>query len=402
MPARAFCRKAAMVSTILVPLSASGWLLKAVLQLRGTEDLGSEEAIPVTRAKSYTNRVMDTRDSAARRNWSAEPMPRPRNIQLAICIATFRRQQLLRELLGGIAQLTFHKVDAPDLRIIIVDNDEVGSAEEVCRTVCVPWPIKYVVEPRRGITHARNRGIAEAGSVDFVAFIDDDEVPSTHWLDELLWAQAEFTADVASGPVLPRYDSDVADWVKRGGFFAGRVSATGTTRRACAANNVLVGTHVFKRVPRFDDAFALSGAEDTSFFLRVWQAGHKIVWSQEAVVSEAVSVERGTVAWLLRREYQTGNGWVFCEAGVDNRLRSWVVRSCKACGHLVIGSTSAIWRSVLLDRAAIVRSLQRLSLGAGMLTALAGHRFLAYKNAGKNQVRAFSSAAAKVEKTFTP
>lgn len=379
-----------------------GLALENGFPVPGPRTWGPKKLYPSLEPKA-TDRVMDAREIQLReRNWSAEPMPRPRNIQLAICIATFRRQQLLRELLGGIAQLTFRKVHAPDIRIILVDNDEVGSAEEVCRTVCVPWPIKYVVEPRRGITHARNRGIAEAGSVDFVAFIDDDEVPSTHWLDELLWAQAEFTADVASGPVLPRYDSDVADWVKRGGFFAGRVSATGTTRRACAANNVLVGTHVFRRVPRFDDAFALSGAEDTSFFLRVWRAGHKIVWSQEAVVSEAVSAERGTVAWLLRREYQTGNGWVFCEAGVDNRLRSWVVRSCKACGHLVIGSTSAIWRSVLLDRAAIVRSLQRLSLGAGMLTALAGHRFLAYKNADKNQVRAFSTVAAKVEKTSEP
>jgi GT2 family glycosyltransferase len=235
--------------------------------------------------------------------------------------------------------------------------------------------------------------------VNYVAFIDDDEVPSAGWLDELLSTQVKFKADLVSGPVLPRYDSDVADWVKRGGFFEGEVSATGTSRRACAANNVLVGTHVFTRVPRFDDAFALSGAEDTNFFLRVVQAGHKIVWSQEAVVFEAVSGERGTVSWLLRREYQTGNGWVFCEADVDGRPRRWVVRFCRACGHVVIGSASAIWRSVLFDKAAIVRSLQRASLGVGMLAALAGHRFLAYKNAGKKQARQFTKVASRVDRT---
>ncbi len=331
-------------------------------------------------------------------------MPEPSHIRVAICVATFRRHEPLRELLGGIAKLTFRKVPTPQIQIVVVDNDndELASAEEVCATVSIPWPIKYVVEPRRGISHARNRAIAEAGSVDFIAFIDDDEVPSAHWLDELLWTQAEFAVDVVSGPALPRYAPGIADWVKRGGFFDRRVSLTGTIRRACATNNVLVGSHVFKRVPRFDDAFALSGAEDTHFFLRVSQAGHKIVWSQEAVVFEAVSAERATVAWILRREYQTGNGWVFCEAGVDNRLRSRMLWFLKACGHVVIGSANAIWRSALLDRAAVVRSLQRVSLGAGMLAALAGHRFLAYKNSATERPTELTTVAGRVGRTSAP
>lgn len=329
-------------------------------------------------------------------------MPRADYIRVAICIATFKRQELLRVLLSGITQLEFRKMPAPQVQIVVVDNDELASAEGMCATVSSPWPIKYVAEPKRGISPVRNRAIAEAGSVDFVAFIDDDEVPSAHWLDELLWTQAEFAADVVSGPALPRYASDVADWVKRGGFFDRRVSATGTTRRACASNNVLVGTHVFRRVPRFDDAFALSGAEDTHFFLRVSQAGHKIVWSQEAVVFEAVSAERGTVAWILRREFQTGNGWVFCEAAVDSRLRSRMVWFAKACGHVAIGLANAIWQSALLDRAAVVRSLQRVSLGAGMLAALAGYRFLAYQNPDRKHPRELTTVAGRVERTSAP
>lgn len=287
----------------------------------------------------------------------------------------------MRELLNGIGKLSFRKVSPPELAIVVVDTpDQTGSVQKVCETVSLPWPIKYVVEPRRGLTYARNRAIAEAGSVDFVAFIDDDEVPSPEWLDELLWAQAEFSADVVSGPVSPHYGPGVAGWIKAGGFFSSRPQATGTRCRTCATHNGLVGTHVFRRVPKFDDSFALSGAEDTDFFLRASQAGCKIVWSQEAVVYEYTSAARGTVAWILRREYQTGNGWVFCEARVDNGLSTCAVRLTKACGHLAIGLANAFWRSVLLDRAAVVRSLQRVSLGAGMLAALAGHRFLAYQN----------------------
>jgi succinoglycan biosynthesis protein ExoM len=306
--------------------------------------------------------------------------PIRKDIRVAICVCTFRRQALLRELLGGMAQLTFHKMQAPQIQIVVVDNDELASAHEVCASASVPWPVKYVVESQRGITHARNRAIAEAGLVDFVAFIDDDEVPSAQWLDELLWTKTEFAADVVSGPVSPRYAQEVADWVKRGRFFDAWVSPTGTPLEACATNNVLIGSHIFQRVTSFEDAFALSGAEDTNFFLRVRRAGYKIVWSQEAIVFESVPAARGTVGWILRREYQTGNGWVFCEAGVDGRLRSWVVRFSKACGHIVLGAAAAIWSSLRLNKAAVVRSLRRVSLGAGMLAALVGHRFLAYQN----------------------
>lgn len=328
-------------------------------------------------------------------------MPWQNSARVAICIGTFRRQELLRELLVSIARLTFRKVQPSQIQIVVVDNDELAGAKEICSTVSLPWPIKYVVEPRRGVTYVRNRAVAVAGSADFVAFIDDDEVPSVDWLDELLSVQAEFSADVVSGPVLPRYAPNVPDWVRDGGFFDKPVSATGTTRRA-STNNVLIGTHVFRRVGGFDDAFALSGGEDAHFFLRVWHAGYKIVWSPEAVVVEEVSAERGTVVWLLRREYQTGNGYIFAEAAVDNRLCSWLLRFSKAWGHIVIGSAAAIWRSVLVDRAAVVRSLQRLSLGAGMLAALAGHRFLAYQAVSAKQIRKLTSVAGRLERTMEP
>src|SRR5262249_49531673 len=145
--------------------------------------------------------------------------------------------------------------------------------------------------------------------LDFIAFIDDDEIPSPGWLDELLWTQAEFGADVVSGPVLAHYNPGIADWIKAGGFHNSVFRPTGTCCITAATQNVLFGTHVLKTVPAFDDTFALSGAEDTDFFLRAGKAGYKIVWCQNAVVFQRISAKRGTLGWILRREYQTGNGW---------------------------------------------------------------------------------------------
>lgn len=300
-------------------------------------------------------------------------------MRVAVCVCTCERLELLRELLRGIAGLRFHKVEEPEITVVVVDNGERASAKEVCGAVKMPWPTRYVVEPRRGITYTRNRAIVESGAVDFIAFIDDDEIPDSLWLDELLWTQSEFDADVVSGLVLPKYGSEIPDWVKRGRFFDPPIFATGASRNTCACNNVLIRTHVLKRVPRFDDAFAVSGGEDTSFFLQVKKSGYRIVSSQEAVVFESVPRKRANVFWILRREFQTGNGWVFCEAGIDGRLRIRVARFFRACGHVVIGSAKAALGTLRFDRVAVVHALQRVWRGAGMLAALAGHRFLAYR-----------------------
>ena len=307
-------------------------------------------------------------------------MLRSDEIRVAICISTFRRRNLLRELLAGIAKLAFHKVTAPHVVVIVVDTpDEHGSAQEVCEAAALPWPLKYVIEPRRGLTYARNRAIAEANEVDFIAFIDDDETPSPGWLDELLWTQAEFAADAVAGPVVAQYSPGVADWIRAGGFHNSPFRPTGARCITAATHNVLVGTHVLEKVPAFDDTFALSGAEDTDFFLRVAQAGYKIIWCQNGIVFEHISAKRGTLRWILRREYQTGNGWVFCEAIISPHARDRIFRLFKACGHMAIGAASTIWSSLRLDRTALVSSLRRVTMGAGMLTALAGHRYLAYE-----------------------
>src|SRR5215469_3416305 len=313
--------------------------------------------------------------------WAGKNQKIMRSIRVAICISTFRRQKLLRELLIGIGKLSFRKVAAPDIETIVVDTpDQSGSAREVCENVDLPWPVKYVVEPRRGLTFARNRAIAEAGPADFIASIDDDEVPSAAWLDEMLWTQSRFSADVVSGPVLPKFAQGVPDWIQAGGFFDPRVTAsTGTQQSIAATHNALIATHVFTKVPGFDDAYTLSGAEDTEFFLQASRAGYKIVWSQEAVVFEHISAKRGSVGWILAREYQTGNGWVFCEASMDRRLRKRAARFLKAWGHVVIGSARTICSALLFDRVAVIHALQQASLGGGMLAALAGHRFLAYR-----------------------
>jgi succinoglycan biosynthesis protein ExoM len=299
-------------------------------------------------------------------------------MRIAICIGTFKRSELLRELLVGLSQLTFRKEPAPQIEIIVVDNDAHRTAEPVCASVSLPWPLKYFVEERRGITHVRNRAVAEAGAVDAIAFLDDDEVPAPDWLEELLSAQRHFRADVVAGPVLPRIAPGAPEWAKTGRLFHRPSFSTGQSLKICSTNNVLVRREVFLHVPTFDDRFNLSGGEDTHFFLRARKAGHSMVWSQEAIVVESIPAERANLAWLLRRGYQCGNTWSFCELSLDQGFCVRVVRFFKASAYVVIGFARSVL-SMFRGRAALARSLQTVCIGLGMITGLAGHKFLAYQ-----------------------
>jgi succinoglycan biosynthesis protein ExoM len=308
-------------------------------------------------------------------------------LRVAICIGTFQRPQLLRRLLVALGDLRFSRIATPTIAVIVVDNDLARTAEEICEGVDLPWTIRYISEPRRGIARVRNRAIREAGSFDFLVFIDDDESPDQEWLDELLGTQVQFSADVVSGPVLPIFSDNVPAWVRTGGFFDRPVFAAGDLVERCSTNNVLIRKNVFASVSGFDERFNLTGGEDTHFFCRVQRTGHSMVWSSEAVVRETVPPERANVAWILRRGYQSGNSWVLCELALENRTRVFWTRFVKSLGHIGNGAL-ALLPSLPLGKAATVRSLRRICLGTGMLAALLGHRFLPYQDSDRVETTA--------------
>jgi succinoglycan biosynthesis protein ExoM len=306
-------------------------------------------------------------------------------MRVAVCITTFRRTSLLQRALEGVSRLKFRQVAAPEIEVIVVDNDPSLSASGVCKSPSQSGLVRYVAEPRRGIVHVRNRAIAEASGSEFLAFLDDDEVPCEMWLDELLATQEKFSADVVAGPTRPVYEQDLPEWIKRGSFFERPRYDTGTSLKFCASGNVLLRTEVFLNVGKFDDNFQLTGGEDTQFFLRVRRAGYKIVWSNEAVAWETVPKDRATLKWIVRRGYQSGNTWSLAEMSIETSVKYRALRFFKGSAHVIVGLAGAV-SGLFFGKIAFAKNLRRAFFGAGMLTGLAGKKYLAYESVGSTSV----------------
>lgn len=301
---------------------------------------------------------------------------------VAVCIATYRRTQGLEWLLTALDSLTFTKCPRPNVEVVVIDNDVEASAAGVCRQLSNrSYKLTYDVEPRRGIPQARNRGVQKVDeTVDFIAFIDDDEIPTPQWLDELLHVQRTTRADVISGPVLPAFPAAVPSWAVKGGFFDRARYPTGHRSPYVGAGNALVRRRVLRETNLvFDESMALTGGEDVLLFSRLTHLGYNTVWADEAIVYETVPETRLTVGWVLQRAYRLGNTWSLCERRLNPSASTRVVRFGKGVGRIVQGILLLPF-ALLVGPHAMVKSARWIMLGAGNLSGMAGVRYEEYRN----------------------
>ena len=301
-------------------------------------------------------------------------------MRIAVCAATYRRPQGLARLLEGLARLAF-PATPPEIRIIIVDNDEAGGGRDVCEAAraALTWPLEYVVEPQRGISEARNAALDHAGDAEWIAFIDDDEEPAPDWLAELIRVQRECDADVVAGPVASVFETPPPKWAAKGRFFQAARHATGTRLPYAFTSNVLFRASILRETGvRFDPALSLAGGGDRMFFQRIGQAGYAIVWADDAVVRETVPASRMTRRWVWRRAFRYG----VSGARIDGELRPGIatrLRIAALGAYRVAKGTLLLLPTAPFGAHHVVTNVRHVCYGVGMWLGAAGYRYPEYR-----------------------
>ncbi|HET7599918.1 MAG TPA: glycosyltransferase, partial [Gemmatimonadales bacterium] len=240
----------------------------------------------------------------------------------------------------------------------------------------------YAAEPRPGLAAVRNRllELAPPGAAA-LALIDDDEVPEPDWLDALIAEWRRTGAGIVAGRVEPHFPEPVPEWVRRGPFFRTARQLTGAPTRRGGSCNCLIDARVFRTLGlRFDESYSESGGEDTHYFWSVAAMGERVVWCDDAVVTEWIPRERATVRWLARREFREGGTVALVERDLGaSRLRraARVIRGVVRVGQGVLQvGTSPPLGPYLTARA--VQGLKLAARGAGMIAGTLGMRYREY------------------------
>jgi GT2 family glycosyltransferase len=227
-------------------------------------------------------------------------------LRYSLVVATVGRPAELSRLLASVAQQ-----EPADVQIVVVDQSaglhvrDVLEAVDATRRV----DVRYVRDEGRGLSRARNRGLAVATG-DILAFPDDDcwyprgllAKVATYFQDSqpLFGGVTGRASYVGSGIAAARFD-DVP----------GPLTRSNVWRRTCSYTMFLRRAAVEAAGP-FDETLGVgagtpwAGAEDIDYPLRVLDAGYELAYDPDLRVHHPAPDGEG--GELARRAFQYGAG----------------------------------------------------------------------------------------------
>ena len=219
--------------------------------------------------------------------------------KVSVVVPTYNRCGLLTRTLDSlISQI------APGLRyeVLVVDNNSRDDTRGVVDAIGRRHAhLRYVFEPRQGVSHARNAGIA-ASRAPLIAFIDDDVEASATWVAAIKQAfDLHPEIDCLGGPIQPRWAAPPPAWLTP--MLWAAVSVQGdkgdspyidaTRATPCLMTaNFACRRAALEQVGGFSTAYARD--EDRELQLRLWRAGKRGLYARHVIVTTDVPRDRLT------------------------------------------------------------------------------------------------------------
>jgi succinoglycan biosynthesis protein ExoM len=292
--------------------------------------------------------------------------------RLSVVIPTFRRPELLRP--AVLSCLWQQGVPPEQMEIVVVDNAPEASARETIDALraseAAPVPLLYVHEPRPGISRARNAGIAHASGM-LLAFLDDDEEADPLWLKSLADCLDASGADAVLGPVRFRFDTTAPADIEFLQWCYGREwhgKSGETVSDIAGMGNCMIRKDRCEGDPPFDPALGLTGGEDLRFIVELRERGGRVVWCEEARVTEYCPPARAKLSYILRRSMRRGQlyvrGFTWRRSGTVSKVATQMMIG--AGQFVILGPAGLLlW---YIARNAARRCLVKAALGAGKVT----------------------------------
>jgi glycosyltransferase involved in cell wall biosynthesis len=295
---------------------------------------GFKEALPVVSANPSRDMPPDFHAlvpleqplEMLRENWS-----KPAEGSVSIVICTRDRPEQLAQCL-----LSLQNLSQPPHEILVVDN---APSSDATRQLVAQMPgIQYVLEPRPGLSVARNTGIRHSTG-NIIAFTDDDVLVHPDWITRLQQSFHNPKVLAVTGLMLPAELETEAQLIFHRGYggpgwgyraltfdsqFFEEMKPRGVpVWRIGAGANMAFQRKAFELVGDFDErlgAGASGCSEDSELWYRVLAEGWLCRYEPTAVVSH---YHRGDLDRLKQQMYQYMRGHVAALLVQFVRYKHW-------------------------------------------------------------------------------
>src|SRR5215831_5882936 len=205
----------------------------------------------------------------------------------SVIVCTRNRPEQLKQCLHGIRQVCY-----PDVDVIVVDN---ASDNDAAKPIADAWNARYIQEPVIGLSRSRNRG-ARFSQAEIVAFIDDDAVPNTDWLCNLIKEFSDPSVMAVTGVISAmtpspagieqyshadqerrEFDSSTDDW-----FALANFGGMGNGANMAFRRKVFGSWDGFNE--RLGLGTAVCGSEEHNAYFELIKRGHRVVFTPLSVV----------------------------------------------------------------------------------------------------------------------
>jgi GT2 family glycosyltransferase len=212
---------------------------------------------------------------AVRRTFAETPfqdgIPWPR---ISVVVCTHNGGRTIAQCLDGLFATEY-----PEFEVVVVDDGSTDSTAEIAAR----YPVRLIRTPNRGLSSARNTGLA-AATGEIVAYIDDDAYPDPHWLSYLAMTFLDTPHAGVGGPnISPPGDGTIAECVAHSPGGPIHVLLTDQEAEHIPGCNMAFRKAALQAIGGFDPRFWTAG-DDVDVCWRLQEQGFTLGFSPSAVV----------------------------------------------------------------------------------------------------------------------
>ena len=287
-------------------------------------------------------------------------------MDVSVVISTYNRCGLLD---GALQALLSQMPPEINYEILVVDNNSTDRTRALVESLATgSEKLKYLFEPKQGLSYGRNAGIA-AAKAPIIAFTDDDVRVASDWIWQIKGGfGANPEIDFLGGKVIPRWPAEPASWLTKENWsplalldYGDHPFYVDSEKPLCLIGaNFAFRRRAFEKVGMFKTDFqrvkdGIGSLEDHEILLRLWRVNSRGLYLPELIATAEIEPDRMQKAY--HRRWHSSHGRFYAA------LRSEEVERSKL-GKL-LGVPAHFYRQALSDgRGWILAKIRRQPAGA--------------------------------------